>query len=77
MIPRHIFREYDIRGYHETELTDVVAEAIGRAFATAIRRGEVAGGRSPAGTVALGRDVRPSSERLAAAVERGIRWCGL
>jgi hypothetical protein len=28
-IPAHIFREYDIRGLHETELTDETATAIG------------------------------------------------
>ncbi len=63
MIPAHIFREYDIRGLHETELTDAVAEAVGRAFGTLVR--EQGGGR-----VALGRDVRPSSARIAAAVPR-------
>jgi phosphomannomutase/phosphoglucomutase len=70
MIPGHIFREYDIRGLHETELTDEVAEKVGRAFATTIRR---EGGTR----VALGRDVRPSSERLAAAAERGMLAAGL
>jgi phosphomannomutase / phosphoglucomutase len=75
MIPGHIFREYDIRGLHATELTDTVAEAVGRAFATLIREGEPANG--PAPRVALGRDVRPSSERLAQAVERGIRAAGV
>ncbi len=70
MIPAHIFREYDIRGLHETELTDDVAEAVGRAFGTMIGR---AGGRR----VALGRDVRPSSARLAAGAERGIVASGL
>ncbi len=70
MIPRHIFREYDIRGYHETELTNETAEAIGRAFATVIR-GE--GGTR----VALGQDVRPSSERLARAAEKGMIAAGL
>jgi phosphomannomutase/phosphoglucomutase len=70
MIPAHIFREYDIRGLHETELTDATAQAVGRAFGTAIRR---EGGTR----VALGRDVRPSSERLAAAAEQGMIACGL
>jgi phosphomannomutase / phosphoglucomutase len=70
MIPPHIFREYDIRGLHETELTDATAEAVGRAFATLIRR---SGGTR----VALGRDVRPSSVRIAAAVARGITACGV
>jgi len=75
MIPGHIFREYDIRGLHATELTDPVAEAVGRAFGTLIREGEPGG--EPGPTVALGRDVRPSSERLARAVERGIRAAGV
>jgi len=70
VIPRHIFREYDIRGLHATELTDEVAEAVGRAFGTVLVR---EGGRR----VALGRDVRPSSVRLAAGVERGFLACGL
>ena len=70
MIPRHIFREYDIRGLHETELTDPVAEAIGRAYGGMVRE---QGGRK----VALGRDVRPSSVRLVAAIERGVRAAGV
>ena len=54
MIPGHIFREYDIRGLHETELTNETAEAVGHAFATRIR--------AEGGTrVALGQDVRPSA----------------
>jgi phosphomannomutase/phosphoglucomutase len=76
MIPGHIFREYDIRGLHETELTDPLAESVGRAFATLVREGAQDAG--PAGPrVALGRDIRPSSERLARAVERGIRAAGV
>ena len=31
MIPGHIFREYDIRGLHATELSDEAATAVGRA----------------------------------------------
>jgi len=68
--PRHIFREYDIRGLHATELTEPVAEAIGRAFGTLVAEG---GGTR----VALGQDVRPSSPRLALGVERGLRATGL
>ena len=70
MIPAHIFREYDIRGLHETELTDEAAVAVGRAFATVLRR-------EGARRVALGRDVRPSSARLAAGAERGMVAAGL
>lgn len=70
MIPGHIFREYDIRGLHATELSDETAEAVGHAFATRIR--------AEGGTrVALGQDVRPSSERLARAAERGMVRAGL
>src|SRR5206468_5464682 len=69
-IPAHIFREYDIRGLHESELTDEAAIAVGRAFGTLIAD---QGGA----TVALGRDVRPSSARLERAVEKGIVSAGL
>jgi len=91
MVPRHIFREYDIRGLHATELSDAVAEQVGRAFAAAITEGApiAAAGTGPtsqsAGTgptsqsagAALGLDVRPSSPRLAAAVERGLTRSGV
>ncbi|MGH7731617.1 MAG: phosphomannomutase/phosphoglucomutase, partial [Candidatus Eiseniibacteriota bacterium] len=76
MIPRHVFREYDIRGLHESELTDPLAESVGRAFATLIHE-RPAGAGSGGHRVALGRDVRPSSVRLAHAVERGIRAAGV
>jgi phosphomannomutase/phosphoglucomutase len=66
---RRIFREYDVRGLHETDLTDPVVTDLGRAFGSYVRR---AGGK----TVALGRDFRPSSPRLAAALESGIRETG-
>jgi phosphomannomutase / phosphoglucomutase len=71
-LPRHIFREYDIRGLHATELTDAVAESVGRAFATVLASGDGAPPR-----VALGQDVRPSSPRLAAAIERGLLAAGV
>ncbi len=70
MIPAHIFRESDIRGLHDGALTDDAAIAVGRAFGTLIAE---QGGA----TVALGRDVRPSSTRLERAVERGIAAAGL
>jgi phosphomannomutase/phosphoglucomutase len=81
VIPSHVFREYDIRGLHATELTDELAEAVGRAFAGTILRGgsadDASRRRDGRMRVALGRDVRPSSERLASAVERGIRAAGV
>ena len=65
-----IFRAYDVRGLAETDLTDAVATALGRAYATTIRR---AGGR----TVCVGRDCRSSSERLFTAFVGGLRASGL
>ena len=70
MIPDHIFREYDIRGLHASELTDEVAVAVGCAFGTRLRR---EGGKR----IALGYDVRPSSRRLVAGIEQGLVRSGL
>jgi phosphomannomutase/phosphoglucomutase len=65
-----IFRAYDVRGLADRDLTNEVATALGRAYATTIRR---AGGR----TVCVGRDCRSSSERLFAAFAAGLRASGL
>jgi len=64
-----IFREYDVRGLHETDLTTPVITDLGRAFGTMVRR---MGGK----TVALGRDFRPSSPRLANAMKAGLLETG-
>lgn len=71
--PPHIFREYDIRGIVGRDLDPGVAEAVGRAYATAIRR--VVTGRAP--QVVTGRDNRPSSPELAAALIQGLRAGGV
>src|SRR5512140_3615156 len=65
-----IFREYDIRGIAETELTDEVAVMVGRAYGTYMRR---AGARH----VTVGQDVRLSSPRLAEHLAEGILSTGL
>lgn len=70
-VPRSIFREYDVRGLVDTQLTPALAEALGRAFATA---GHERLGRAP--VLAVGRDNRPSGEALAAGVRRGIVAAG-
>lgn len=59
-VPDHIFREYDVRGLVDEDLTDDLVTALGQAFATWVV--ERSGDRAPA--IALGRDVRPSSDRL-------------
>ncbi|UCF78635.1 MAG: phosphomannomutase, partial [Candidatus Eiseniibacteriota bacterium] len=66
-ISSYIFREYDIRGLVEKELTSRVAGAVGRAFGTYL------GG---AARVTVGRDVRLSSPRLNADFSAGLRDSG-
>jgi phosphomannomutase/phosphoglucomutase len=70
-LPRHAFREYDIRGVADRDLTDDVVHAIGEAF-TSTLRGEL--GRAP--RIALGRDGRLSSPRIHAALVRGLMAAG-
>jgi phosphomannomutase/phosphoglucomutase len=55
---RDIFREYDIRGITDTQLTPDVARRVGRAFASFLSE------RGIDGTVAVGRDNRPSGDAL-------------
>ncbi|MGH7467047.1 MAG: phosphomannomutase/phosphoglucomutase [Longimicrobiales bacterium] len=68
----HIFREYDIRGIVERDLSGSVPELIGRAFGSELR--ERLGG-SP--TVCVGHDNRPSSPDLARSIIRGITATGV
>lgn len=69
-IPRNAFREYDIRGVADRDLGDDLARGLGRAFA-----GAIAAGRG-APHIALGRDGRVSSPRLAEAVTTGMLAAG-
>jgi phosphomannomutase/phosphoglucomutase len=66
-VPGHIFREYDIRGVADTELTDPLVRDIGRGLATML-------GQSP--RIVVGRDCRLSGERLLAALVSGLRAGG-
>jgi len=60
-----IFREYDIRGIADRDLTDDVARAVGRAFADRMReKGKT--------RIAVGRDVRLSSPRIRTAMVEGL-----
>ncbi len=65
-----VFRQYDVRGRADADLTDAFATALGRAYGTRIRR---AGGRS----VAVGRDCRQSGPRIVSAFEQGVRGAGI
>lgn len=70
--PAHIFREYDVRGLVENELTDDLAHSLGRAYATFMRRAI----GSETIKLALGWDVRPSSPRLRDALTEGMVEAG-
>jgi phosphomannomutase/phosphoglucomutase len=65
-----IFREYDVRGLADRDLTEEAVSLVGRALGTLVRR---AGGR----TVVLGRDCRLSGERFAAAAAAGLTSAGV
>ncbi|AEH46013.1 phosphoglucomutase/phosphomannomutase alpha/beta/alpha domain I [Thermodesulfatator indicus DSM 15286] len=65
-----MFREYDIRGRVDEDLTVEVAEAIGKAYGTMVKR---AGGKK----VVSGRDGRLSGPKLQEALIRGILSTGI
>jgi phosphomannomutase/phosphoglucomutase len=70
-VPAQIFREYDIRGVADRDLTDGVACAIGRGFGTMLG---AAGARVG---IVVGRDCRLSSDRLFAALVDGLTGAGI
>ena len=63
-IPAEIFREYDIRGIVDTDLTPEVASRIAQAYAALLG--------APGRPVVLGRDNREHSPRLAEAAAAGL-----
>jgi phosphomannomutase/phosphoglucomutase len=65
-----MFREYDIRGVVERDLTPDVAEAIARAYAAHLRS-RTPGSGSPI-PVVVGQDNRESSPSMSGAVMRGL-----
>ena len=67
--PPHIFREYDIRGLAEEELTDETANLIGRAFGSFLTEQKKK-------KVTLGHDLRPSSSRILKALIEGLQSAG-
>ena len=69
-IPAHIFREYDIRGLAEEELTTKNVRAIGHAFGTILQRNGVT-------RTTVGGDVRNSSPRIMADIAWGLNAAGL
>jgi phosphomannomutase/phosphoglucomutase len=65
-----LFREYDLRGIVGEELTEAVAEQVGRAYATMAKE-------QGASRISLGRDGRLSSPALQQALLRGLLAGGL
>ncbi len=72
MINPKIFREYDIRGIADKDLTDDVVYKIGRGYGTYVQESKEWEGSE----VLIGRDVRLSSERIRDALIEGIRDTG-
>lgn len=66
-IVSEIFKAYDIRGKVGSELTPAVSKAVGQALADWLPN---------EGAVAVGRDMRPDSAELAAAVIEGLQTQG-
>jgi phosphomannomutase/phosphoglucomutase len=65
-----IFREYDIRGIAESDLTDPVVFTLGQALGTYL-------GSQSCQSLTLGRDCRLSSERLMEQLSSGLQSTGL
>lgn len=70
-VPANIFREYDIRGVAERDLASDLAEGIGRGLGAMLQ----VEGKPP--RLAVGRDCRLSSDRLHAALIRGLHKAGV
>ncbi len=66
-----IFRQNDIRGVVDRDLTVEAARAIGHAYAGLMRR------RGATGEIAVGRDNRPSGAKLRDALVAGLTECGV
>ena len=65
-----IFREYDVRGLVDKDLTDAVVEDLGRGLATMVKRAH-------GSTIVVGRDARESGPRFQAAFIKGATSTGI
>jgi phosphomannomutase / phosphoglucomutase len=73
---RNIFREYDIRGKADRDLTDEVATSIGLAYASMMTNLSSDAGAGSRPRVAVGLDCRLSGPRLRKALTEGLRRGG-
>lgn len=70
LVPEHIFREYDIRGLAETELTPQTVRWIGQAYGTyLVERGVK--------RISVGGDIRLSTERIKQNIVEGVLSTGI
>jgi phosphomannomutase len=70
LAPAGIFKAYDIRGLHGSEMDETTARAIGRAFARVLAR--LRGKGTDDLRVGLGRDMRLTAPAMAAEVREGL-----
>ena len=70
-IARGIFRQYDIRGIVDHDLTTEAARAVGAAYASYL------GERGRSGAIAVSRDNRPSGAKLRDALVDGLTTAGV
>ena len=70
-LARNIFREYDIRGVTGKDLTPEVATAVAGAYAAFLSE------KGVKGSIAIGRDNRPSGEALHSALVGGLLGAGV
>jgi phosphomannomutase len=70
LAPAGIFKAYDIRGLHGSEMDESTAYAIGRAFARVL--GRLRGKRPDELRVGLGRDMRLTAPAMAARLRDGL-----
>jgi phosphomannomutase len=74
LAPAGIFKAYDIRGLHGSEMDETTAHAIGRAFARVLGRLR---GKDPAELrIGLGRDMRLTAPAMAAELRDGLIFEG-
>lgn len=75
----NIFRKYDIRGIADRDLTDEAIDLIGKAFASFLVREQQDAVEEGADrkSVVLGRDIRPSSERIFKALSKSLMASGI
>ncbi|MDG1819643.1 MAG: hypothetical protein P8H31_07405 [Porticoccaceae bacterium] len=69
-IPDVVFRDYDIRGLANTEITSDFANRLGKGLGTVLRRNNEQ-------AIYIGHDARISSPELASALQSGLISCGI